>query len=169
MVRDNLSRHTDMWGASPMVEQKSRWRVENEESLARDWEQRLQPRVEPALRPRRRVLAPWVRPVAWIAGLWVAAMVPSALAVHVIAMSYQYDQANQYYSNLTRQNQSLAAAVAQKTSPAALAHDAARLKVTMVQPHPAAVPVAAPRTAHHGSVFSKFSAWVRHLSIASGR
>lgn len=152
-----------------MIEQKSTWRAANEGNLARTWEQRLQPRVNPSPRRRQRVLAPWVRPVAWIAGLWLAALVPSFLAVRVITMSYQYDQSNQQYAALARQSQALSASVAQKASPAALAKDAARLKVALVEPRTSSPQVAKSGPGVHRSPFAKFTAWVNQLSLALAR
>ena len=152
-----------------MIEQKSTRRIENEGNLARAWEQRLKPRIEPAPRRRRRVLAPWVRPSAWIGGIWLAALVSSFLAVRVITMSYQYDHMNQQYAALTRQSQALTAAVAQKSSPAALAKDAARLKVAVVQPRTNTPVVVKARPATNRSLFSKFTAWVDQLSLTLSR
>ena len=116
-----------------MVEQDPIWPIENEGNLARTWEQRLKPRTAPQIR-RRRTMAPWVRIAAWIGGIWAAALIPAILAVHVLTMSYHYDQLNQQYLALIRQNEMLAATVAAQSSPAALARDSARLKVPLVAP-----------------------------------
>lgn len=152
-------------GGFIMVEHKQVW---NEGSLARDWEQRLKPRVEP--RRRRRVLAPWFRTAAWIAGLWVAAMVPALLAVHVLTMSFKYDQANQQYAALVRQNQMLAATVAKKSSPTALSRDAARLKVAMVQPRVESVKAPAPvHSSHTFSAVERVTHWINQLSLTLGQ
>lgn len=153
-----------------MVEEKEVWRTINEGNLARSWEQRLKPREEPRVqRRRRRMLAPWVRPVLWIGGLWTAALIPAALAIHVMTMSYHYDQMNQNYAALSRQNQSLSAQLASKTTASALAAAAARLKVRVQAPDLTAA--AAPSTKLAGvaaapavSPVQHVTSWIRHLS-----
>lgn len=116
-----------------MVDENQVWRVENEGNLARTWERRLKPRVQPKVR-RRRVAAPWLGTVGWIGAIWTGAIVASALAIHVMTMSYRYDQMNQEYAALVRQDQQLGAVVASMTSAQALTRDAARLKVSVVAP-----------------------------------
>jgi cell division protein FtsB len=115
-----------------MVDEEQVWRGRNEGTLARSWEDRIKPKAKPTARRRR--LAQWVPIVGWISVLWIGGMASTILAVHVITMSYQYDQLNQQYAALVRQNQSLSASVATMTSAQAFMQDAARLKVTLVAP-----------------------------------
>ncbi len=150
-----------------MVERTKTWRIDNEGSLARSWEQKLKPRVQP--RPARRRLAPWVRPVLWLLGIWGAALIPTVLASHVLMMSYQYDQMNQHYAALTRQNQVLAAQVALKDTPAALARDASRLKVTLVQPRIAVVPRSPHVASKPLSPLGRVTSWISRFGHAMGR
>lgn len=150
-----------------MVERSKTWRIDNEDSLARSWEQKLKPRVNP--RPRRRRLAPWVRPALWIMGIWGAALIPAILASHVLVMSYQYDQMNQRYAALTRQNQVLAAQVATKDTPAALARDASRLKVALVEPHMAVIPRSHHVASKPLSPIGRVTAWISRFGHAMGR
>ncbi len=149
-----------------MVGEKQVWHTQNEGNLARSWEQRLKPRVAPR-EQRRRQAAAWIRPALWIAWLWAAALVPSILAIHVMTMSYQYDQLNQQYANLTRQNQVLVATVASKTSASAFAKDAARLKVQVEAPRVDPVKkakVSRRVSARAVSPVEQVTLWIRQLS-----
>ncbi|NMP21607.1 hypothetical protein [Sulfobacillus harzensis] len=158
-----------------MVEERT-WQVENEGNLARTWEQRLRPKVSPQPQRRRRIAARWVRPAAWIGALWGGAVVASFLAIQVMTMSYHYDQTNQQYAALTRQNQSLNVTLAALTSTQALSRDAARLKVTMVEPasalqtpvkHGTSKPVAAPTV--QPSALGRVTRWMQNLSQSLGQ
>lgn len=158
-----------------MVEERA-WQVENEGNLARTWEQRLKPKTEPhRQRARRRAPAGWVRPAAWIGGLWAGAVVASFLAIQVMTMSYHYDQMNQEYSSLVRQNQSLQETLASLTSVQALSGDAARLKVSMIEPKSmvtAPVKTRQRTPLHHasgGSVISQVTGWMEQFSQSLGR
>lgn len=158
-----------------MVEERA-WQVENEDTLARTWEQRLKPKTEPhEQRARRRAAAGWLRPAAWIGGLWAGAVVASFLAIHVMTMSYHYDQLNQEYSSLARQNQSLQATLASITTTQALSQDAARLKVNMIAPKSIATASGKTsrrlRIAHgsNGSVISQVTGWMEQFSQSLGR
>ncbi len=156
-----------------MVEERT-WQVDNEGNLARAWEQRLKPKTEPH-RKRRRAPASWLRPAAWIGGLWAGAMVASFLAIHVMTMSYHYDQRNQEYSSLVRQNQSLQGTLASLTTTRALSQDAARLKVTMVAPKSrvtAPIKTSQRLPLHQGSsgsVISQVTGWMEQFSQSLGR
>lgn len=154
-----------------MVEQKQSGRVENEGSLARSWEQRLKPRMNPSPKRRRRVMAPWVRPATWIFSLWGGALIASLLAIHVLTMSFQYNQLSQQYTALTRQNQALSAAVATKDTPQALARDAVRLKVPLVEPRIVTKPTVRvqPVQSRHLSLVGQMTAWIRGLNHAQAR
>lgn len=158
-----------------MVEERV-WRVENEGNLARTWEQRLKPKEEPRVhRVRRRRWAPWIKPAAWIGGLWAGAVVATFLATQVMTMSYHYDQLNNQYAALTRQNQSLQSTLASMTTAQAMAADAARLKVSMVQPD--SVPVAVSGSTHHHvvraaaprSTMGQITTWIQNLSQTLAR
>ena len=148
------------------------WHVDGEGSLARTWEQRLKPKTEPRV-VRRRVPAPWLKTVGWIASLWTGAAVASVLAVHVMTMSYQYDQLNQHYASLTRQNQQLQMSLASMTSAASLAQDARKLKVTLVQPMngdltSAPIKPVSKVSSRHG-VLAHITGWMQNLSHALGQ
>lgn len=148
------------------------WHVDGEGNLARSWEQRLKPKTEPQI-VRRRVPAPWIKTVGWIAGLWAGAAVASVLAVHVMTMSYQYDQMNQHYASLTRQDQQLQMSLASLTSASSLAQDARKMKVTLVQPkNGVPTPIlgkgAAPVVSHHG-VLAQITRWMENLSHTLGQ
>ncbi|OLZ09808.1 hypothetical protein [Sulfobacillus thermosulfidooxidans] len=103
----------------------------NEGNLARTWEKRL--RYKEVVKPRRK-LKPWLHTILWIGSLWAAAMVASVLAIHVMVMGYQVDQLQNQYTQLKRQQQMLTLDVTTLSSPKALAADASKLKVTMVEP-----------------------------------
>ena len=152
-----------------MVEERV-WQVENEGTLARSWEQKLKPRVEPRVR-RRRALAPSTRTVGWIASMWAGAAVATFLAIHVMTMSYHYDQLNQEYAAVTRQNQSLQMSVASLTSASALQADAVRLKVAVVVPARVARKGVAPaqHAAKSATFMQQVTQWMQNLSTSLGR
>lgn len=166
-----------------MVEERV-WQGESEGNLARRWEGRLKPRIEPGdrLATRHRRVAPWVGTVAWLGMLWAGAAMVALIATQVMTMSYHYDQMNQNYSALTRQEQSLQATVATMTSAHALAQDAARLHVVLVVPgstvsHSVArakgpvgtTAVQAPRQSHGGLGVATVTAWMQKLSQTLGQ
>lgn len=149
-----------------MVEERE-WRIDNEGVLARTWEKRLMPREERAGRSDR-VAPSWFKIVGWIAGLWAGAAIASLLAIHVMMMSYHYDQLNQEYASLVRQNQSLGMSVASMTSARSLAQDAAKLKVQVVIPQPMRPSVMTVRSiqtqpSSSGAV-ARITRWIRNLS-----
>lgn len=150
-----------------MLDNQKTWSTDSEENLARSWEQRIRPRKR-----RRRVASPWLRTVAWIGGLWSVAVVASLLAIHVMMLSYQYDQMNQQYAGLTRQNQALSSTVANLTSAQSLQNDATRLKVSLV------IPQAQPVRVSHGSAttrtttghpLGRVTGWLQKLSHSLGQ
>lgn len=152
-----------------MVDQNRQWRVENEGSLARTWEKRLKPHQAPApQRRRRRVLAPWAKTTGWISMIWAMALVPALLAGHVLMLSYHYDQLNQQYAALTRTNQSLVAAVASKESAGALTRDAAKLKVSLLQPRVEPGPTLVVKQPKPTGLIGQITAWMSGLSHATG-
>ncbi len=151
-----------------MVKQDPLWRTQNEGNLARAWEERLKPRVAPTVR-RRRAVAPWVRVVAWIGGIWAAALIPTILAVHVLTMSYHYDQLNQRYAALVRQDQVLAATVATKSSPAALTRDSVRLKVPLVMPRDETASKPVHVATHSVAPMHRVTLWISGLNHALER
>ncbi|PSR20679.1 MAG: hypothetical protein C7B45_13900 [Sulfobacillus acidophilus] len=153
-----------------MVDEEQVWRTHSEGTLARSWEERVKPKAKPKARSRR--LAQWVPVVGWISALWVGGMAATILAVHVITMSYQYDQLNQQYAALLRQNQSLAASVASLTSAQALMHDAARLKVTLVAPKTVAARLSAQRATAKVKPLApvpRITNWIAHLAHTLGQ
>lgn len=153
-----------------MVDEERVWRGRNEGTLARSWEERIKPRSMPNVRRRR--LAQWVPIVGWISGLWIGGMVATILAVHVIIMSYQYDQLNQQYAALVRQNQSLSASVASMTSAQALMQDAARLKVTLVAPKTVSAKLSAQAVTAKAQPLSpvpRITSWIARLAHALGQ
>jgi len=152
-----------------MIEERT-WREDSEGNLARTWEQRLKPRVEPRSR-RRRIFIPWAGTVVWIGAVWIGAVIASVLAIHVLTMSYQYDQMNQQYSALVRNNQSLAMSVASLTSVNALQQDAARLKVSMVVPEIQTMTPAhmATRSVKSPTIIEIMTSWIRNMSHSLAR
>lgn len=149
-----------------MVDEDKVWRIQNEGNLARNWEERLKPRTEPHVRRKKRVLAPWARTVLWIGSIWSGALVASFLAIHVMMMSYHYDQLNQQYANLARKNQTLAAALAQKTSAQSLAQDAAKLHVSVqnVKVKPVLNPIKPAQPTPPAPSIHSVTTWIRQLS-----
>ncbi|MDA8194816.1 MAG: hypothetical protein M0Z53_12585 [Thermaerobacter sp.] len=136
------------------------WKMVNEGNLARTWERRLKPRNKP--RPRRQ-LAPWVGGTAWIAGLWVAGVAATWLAIHVVLMGYQVDALQSQLTAATRQNQNLKATVATMTSATVLRSDALRLKVQMVTPRPSLPVVRTQRPFHPPSLLQSLTGWIAGL------
>jgi hypothetical protein len=105
------------------------WNNINEGTLARTWEKRLRPKTAPRPNPRT-----WRKTVLWISSLWVAGMVASVLAVHVMVMGYQVDNLQTQFSQLTREQQTLSLTVTTLSSPRSLAQDAQHMHLTMVTP-----------------------------------
>lgn len=151
-----------------MTQNQELWRMENEGNLARTWQERLKPQRKAKV--RRRLKRPWLGTAVWIFGLWLAGFSAAGLAIQSMTLSYHYDQLNQQYDNMTRQNQTLAAEVASLTSAPQLARDAARLHVTVVHPKPAVFSrwVRTPKRAP-SSWIDRVTAWIQGLGRASGQ
>lgn len=153
-----------------MVDEEQVWRGRSDGNLAQSWQERINPR--PPAKSRRRRIAHWVPVVGWISGLWIGGMAVSLLAVHVITMSYQYDQLNQQYAALVRQNQSLSASVASMTSAQALMQDAKRLKVTLVAPKTVSSRLSSQIVDYKGQLHSpvvQVTSWIARLAHALGQ
>ncbi len=109
----------------------------NEGTLARTWQERLRemPIYQPSsTKRRRRHLRPTARTVYGIGGMWLAGLIVTFAAVHVMQMAYQVDHLEQTYSSLITQQQSMGLALSQKTTPYVLSRDARRFHVVLHQP-----------------------------------
>ncbi|MCY0880179.1 MAG: hypothetical protein OWU84_14725 [Firmicutes bacterium] len=151
-----------------MTDHSRLWRIDNDGNLARHWNEEVHPKHRGKV--RRRFKRAWVGTAVWIASLWLGGLGASGLAIHSMTLSYQYDQLNQRYADMTRENQTLAAEIASLTSAPVLARDAARLHVTLVHPKPAAfLPPAPHHRAKPSSWLGRVTAWIRHLGQAAGQ
>ncbi len=133
----------------------------NEGNLARTWEKKLRPKIQPS--PKRRPKL-WTKTVLWISALWGAGMMASILAIHVMVMGYQVDQLQTQYTQLHRQQQVLSLTVTTLSSPRALAADASRMHLTMVTPQ-----TAGPAVRSNVSAPAHFSTWPQLVSLWIGR
>lgn len=155
-----------------MVE-RTDWRAVNEGNLARTWERRLKPKEEPK---RVRRVRPWLKTVVWFSALWVGGVGAVALAEHVMVMGYKVDALSSQANALQRQNQALNSSVATMTSASAMASDATRLHVQLVNPS-VVVParVAIHKVPAHLQVVSKrgwmgdVSFWIKSLNRAMAK
>jgi anti-sigma factor RsiW len=120
-----------------MIDRPNWWM---EGALARDWERRLKP-VPP--RPVRKVRR-WsavARSVYTVAGVWIAGLIATLLAVQVVAMSYRVDAMQAHYNALVRQEQQLQQQAAELAAPTTMVQDANTYHVTLQMAPPAPVAV----------------------------
>ena len=145
-------------------QQENEYVLYKEGNLARTWEKKLRPKMTP--RPRRKFNG-LAHTILWIMGVWAVGMGASLLAVHVLEMGYQVDALSSQYTDLTRQNQVLAATVTQLSSPQVLAADSQKYHVALKSPmiH-TGIHSAAPAVAKSTPWYGRVSQWILALRQA---